>query len=296
MYRPARLRNVVSAAPLLPRSSLSTWTRNCWPGVMRSAMLGRRPSASAWSALSGFVNSSREISLAGRNPWPVGAELDEGGSEARFYAGDLGLVDVAFLLLPPVTLDVEVIEALAVHEGDADLFGLRRVDEHAFHSAVIPWLRRETRSSPKASSEASVGLGAVPGFGAAGRFPDAGSQAGVGLPGGTPGRALPVQGRGALPLGAAPAAKKLVGMRVGRLPGVRGPEAGGTNFSAFARRTAPVGRARMRRTALAPSAMIERGCCRPIVVSNSKCGSQIPRWAAARAACCRSCRLCVASI
>ena len=69
MYRPARLRKVVSAAPLLPRSSLSTWTRNCWPGVMRSAMLGRRPSASAWSALSGFVNSSREISLAGRNPW-----------------------------------------------------------------------------------------------------------------------------------------------------------------------------------------------------------------------------------
>ena len=95
--------------------------------------------------------------LRGQKAVPLGAELDEGGAEARLYAGYLRLIDVPLLLFPPVTLDIEVIQALSVHESDAHLFGLRRVDEHAFHSAVIPWSRRETRSSPKVSSESRSG-------------------------------------------------------------------------------------------------------------------------------------------
>ena len=62
-YRPARLTNEVSAAPLLPRSSLSTWTITSWPSRTTSLMLGRPdcsrdPLAKYW----------REISLSGKNP------------------------------------------------------------------------------------------------------------------------------------------------------------------------------------------------------------------------------------
>jgi hypothetical protein len=53
---------VVSAAPLLPRSSFSTCTSSSSPSRMTSwmrAWLGETPSAKYW----------REISLNGRKPW-----------------------------------------------------------------------------------------------------------------------------------------------------------------------------------------------------------------------------------
>ena len=63
----------------------------------------------------------------------IGAEVDEGGFQAGFQAGDLAPVDVGLLLLPGAGLDVQIVEALAIDEGDAQLFRLGRVDQHSFH-------------------------------------------------------------------------------------------------------------------------------------------------------------------
>jgi hypothetical protein len=41
--RPARLMNVVSAAPLVPRSSFSTCTSSSWPSLTSSRMFIRPP-------------------------------------------------------------------------------------------------------------------------------------------------------------------------------------------------------------------------------------------------------------
>ncbi len=60
--RPAREMKVVSAAPLLPRSSLSTWTMTSWPSLRTSLMLGRPEAGS-------LTKYSREISFSGRKPW-----------------------------------------------------------------------------------------------------------------------------------------------------------------------------------------------------------------------------------
>lgn len=65
-----------------------------------------------------------------------GAEVDEGGFEAGFDAGDLAFVDVGLFLLARAGLDVQVVETLAVHQGYTQLFGLSRVNQHSFH--VVP--------------------------------------------------------------------------------------------------------------------------------------------------------------
>ena len=56
------------------------------------------------------------------------AELDERRLQARLHGGNFRPIDVAFLLLAAAGFDVEIMEALAFHEGNAHLFGLRRVD------------------------------------------------------------------------------------------------------------------------------------------------------------------------
>ncbi|MNM69398.1 hypothetical protein D3C81_809920 [compost metagenome] len=66
----------------------------------------------------------------------VGAEIDEGSFEAGFDAGDAALVDVGLFLLAGARFDVEVEQALAVDQGNAQLFGLSCVDQHSFH--VVP--------------------------------------------------------------------------------------------------------------------------------------------------------------
>jgi hypothetical protein len=71
--------------------------------------------------------------LQGEEAVPVGAEVDEGGLEARLHARDARLVDVGLGLLAGAGFDVEVEELLTVDEGDAQLFRLGRVDQHAFH-------------------------------------------------------------------------------------------------------------------------------------------------------------------
>ena len=62
MKRPARLMKVVRAAPLLPRSSFSTWTTISWPSRSRSLKF-RRPAESG-----SLRKYSRDISFRGRKP------------------------------------------------------------------------------------------------------------------------------------------------------------------------------------------------------------------------------------
>ena len=61
----------------------------------------------------GFGEELPRYFLGGKKAVSFGAELDECGPEARLYAGDPRLIDVPFLLFAPVTLDVEVIQALS---------------------------------------------------------------------------------------------------------------------------------------------------------------------------------------
>ena len=61
--RPARLIKVVSAAPLLPRSSFSTWTTISWPSLRTCLIFIREPDSGS------CMKYSLEISLSGRNPW-----------------------------------------------------------------------------------------------------------------------------------------------------------------------------------------------------------------------------------
>ena len=53
--------------------------------------------------------------------------------EPSLEAGDDTLVDIALALLLAGGFDVEVDQFLTVDDGDAQLFGLRRIEQHAFH-------------------------------------------------------------------------------------------------------------------------------------------------------------------
>ena len=76
--------------------------------------------------------------LEGQEAVALGAVVYEGGFEAGLDAGDDALVDIALALLLAGGLDVEVDQFLAVDDGDAQLFGLRRVEQHAFHCFSFP--------------------------------------------------------------------------------------------------------------------------------------------------------------
>jgi hypothetical protein len=64
---------------------------------------------------------------------PFLAVVDEGGFEAGLDAGDDGLLNVALALFSRCGLDVEINQLLAFYYGDAQLFLLGRVKQHAFH-------------------------------------------------------------------------------------------------------------------------------------------------------------------
>ena len=108
---------VVSAAPLVPRSSLSTWTMSSWPSVERIL-----------DARAADVDAVLEIGardfLEGEETVPLAAVIDEGSFEARFDAGDDTLVDIAFALLFACGFDIEVEQLLAIDDRDAQLFRL----------------------------------------------------------------------------------------------------------------------------------------------------------------------------
>src|SRR5690606_7194802 len=66
--------------------------------------------------------------LEGEETVAVGAEVDEGRFEAGLDPSDLAFVDVGLLLLASAGLDVEIKQALAIYQCDAQLFGLSCVN------------------------------------------------------------------------------------------------------------------------------------------------------------------------
>ena len=63
----------------------------------------------------------------------VVAVIDKGGFEAGLDAGDDTLVNIAFALLFTGGFDVEINQFLTIDDGNAQLFGLRCIEQHAFH-------------------------------------------------------------------------------------------------------------------------------------------------------------------
>ncbi len=128
---------VVSAAPLLPRSSLSTWTISSIAFtelVLDAAATAAFPFAvvGGVAAASAFQVLARDL-LEGQEAVAVGAVVDEARFEAGLDAGDDRLVDVALALLLARGLDVEVDQLLAVDDCHPELLGLGGVEQHALH-------------------------------------------------------------------------------------------------------------------------------------------------------------------
>jgi len=71
--------------------------------------------------------------LEGQESVAVVTVIDKGGFEAGLDAGDDTLVDIALALFLAGGFDVEIDQFLTVDDGDAQLFSLRRIKQHAFH-------------------------------------------------------------------------------------------------------------------------------------------------------------------
>ena len=70
----------------------------------------------------------------------LGAVIHEGCFERRLDAGNPPLVDIGFLLFLGGGFDVEVVKALAVDHGNAQLFRLSCVDHHSLHFLILQTL------------------------------------------------------------------------------------------------------------------------------------------------------------
>ena len=64
----------------------------------------------------------------GEETMTLGAVIDKRGFKARFNAGDFAFVDVRFFLFVPGAFDIQVVQALPINKGDAQLFLLSCVD------------------------------------------------------------------------------------------------------------------------------------------------------------------------
>ncbi len=90
----------------------------------------------------------------------LGAKVDEGGFEGGFYPGDFAPVDIGFLLFACAGLDVQIVEALSVYQGDPQFFGLGRVNKHPFHVVSRSMSCRQTRSRRRTAVCCVLVLGA----------------------------------------------------------------------------------------------------------------------------------------
>ncbi len=149
---------MVRAAPLLPRSSFSTWTMTSWPSLITSLMLMRLPGLTASGveiAAGDFLQRQEAVAL--------GAVVDESGLEAGLDPGDLALVDVGLFLLPAGGFDIEIEQLLAVDDRHAQLFRLSCVDQHSFHVFLS---RNTARTRAAARPQADRGGAGSVGFAA----------------------------------------------------------------------------------------------------------------------------------
>ncbi|MPN00798.1 hypothetical protein SDC9_147996 [bioreactor metagenome] len=74
--------------------------------------------------------------LEGQKAVAVFAIVHKAGFERRLDAGHDGLVDIALALFATFDFDLVVQQLLAVHNGQAAFFRLRRVNQHPFHDAL----------------------------------------------------------------------------------------------------------------------------------------------------------------
>ncbi len=58
----------------------------------------------------------------------LGAIINKRGFETRFNTSDFAFVDVRFFLFVPGAFDIQVVQALPINKGDAQLFLLSCVD------------------------------------------------------------------------------------------------------------------------------------------------------------------------
>jgi len=64
--------------------------------------------------------------------------IDEAGFQTRFDAGNDAFVDIAFALFLSSGFNVQIDQLLAIDNGDAEFFLVRRIEQHAFHECVSP--------------------------------------------------------------------------------------------------------------------------------------------------------------
>jgi hypothetical protein len=117
---------VVSAAPLLPRSSFSTWTSSSWPFADRVLDAGGLD-------VDAFAEILARDFLERQETVAVFAVVDETGFERRLDARHDRLVDIALALFAPFDLVFEIEQFLSVDDRQPAFFRLGRIDQHAFH-------------------------------------------------------------------------------------------------------------------------------------------------------------------
>jgi len=67
----------------------------------------------------------------GQEAVAVAAIIDERRLERRFYAGDLGEIDIAFELLVLGGFEIKLLDPASLDDRDPGLFRVARIDQHA---------------------------------------------------------------------------------------------------------------------------------------------------------------------
>ena len=89
-----------------------------------------------YAAFRGFLEVLARDFFKGQEAVALRAEIDKGSLKAGFDASNTAFINVGFLLLAGTGLNVQVVEALAIYQCNAQLFGLSCVNQHSFH--VVP--------------------------------------------------------------------------------------------------------------------------------------------------------------
>ena len=85
---------------------------------------------------------------------PLCAVIDESGLQAGLDAGDFALVYAGLFLAVGGDLDIQVVQVLSIHHGDAQLLGLGRVNKHPFHCHRLWFVLEAGRCGASSSMDA----------------------------------------------------------------------------------------------------------------------------------------------
>ncbi len=76
---------------------------------------------------------------------PLGPVVNKGGFEAGLDPRDAAFIDIGFLLLAGAGLDIQIEQALAIDQGNAQLFWVSCINQHSFHVKETSIVRRRKR-------------------------------------------------------------------------------------------------------------------------------------------------------